>query len=112
MATRAKTIGSAATSGLRFVVVGRGETRGRRPHLIRLREGLVRELREVADGQMYMLIEVAVGRFIQELKARPPGIEVIQAGELEPGPADEHLLDQRDAKAAKKAAAAKKATKA
>jgi hypothetical protein len=107
--TKAKAIGKATASGLRLVVVGQGETRGRRPHLVRLREGLVAELREVADGQMYLLVEVALRRFIDELKKRPAGIEVIQVSELEPGPADEHMLGQRLAKVAKKRTAAAKA---
>ena len=68
----------------------------------------MQELKTVADGQMYLLVEVAVRRFIDELKARDPGIEVIQVHELEPGPSDEHLLDQRKAKTARTASSAKK----
>ena len=68
----------------------------------------MQELKTVADGQMYLLVEVAVRRFIDTLKAREPGIEVIQVHELEPGPSDEHLLDQRKAKSARTASSAKK----
>lgn len=67
------------------------------------------ELKTVADGQLYLIVEVALQRFIEDLKAREPGIEVIQVSQLEPGPEDEHLLDQRAAQA-KKATAAKKKT--
>lgn len=105
MATAKKSTAT-ATTGLRLVVSGQGETRGRRPHLLRLREGLIQELNAISDGQLYLRVEVAITRLIAELKARPPGIEVLTAAQLEPGPADEHLLEQRQ----RRAAAAKKAT--
>ena len=107
-----KAIGKAATSGLRAVVVGQSETRGRRPHLLRLREALIQELNEVSDGQLYLRVEVAIAHWIKALRECPAGIEVITAGQLEPGPKDEHLLDQRKAKAKREAlTAAKKVTK-
>lgn len=114
MATIHKALNKASQTGLRLVVVGQGETRGRRPHLVRLRESLISELKVVADGQMYLLLEVALRRFIDELRARPEGLEVIRAVELEAGPEDDILLDQHDAKIVKKRApvrrtAAKKA---
>jgi hypothetical protein len=88
-------------SALRLVVVGRGETRGRRAHLIRIRESLLQELYTVADGQVYLLIEIALRRLIDELKARPAGIEAIQVQELLPSASDEYLLDQLAAKTAR-----------
>lgn len=85
----------AAEQGLRLVVVGRGETRGRRPHLLRLRESLYQELKEVADGQTYLLIEIAMRRLIDDLKGRPVNpVEVIQAQELDASQEDERLLER------------------
>jgi hypothetical protein len=107
----AKTIAQATNRGLRLVVSGQGETRGRRPHLLRLRESLIQELNEVSDGQLYLRVEIAIRRLIDDLRTRPPGIEVLTSTQLEPGPKDEHLLDQRAAKAKKAAALAKKSTK-
>lgn len=92
---------SVVEQGLRLVVVGRGETRGRRPHLLRLRESLYQELKEVADGQTYLLVEVALRRMIDELKARPVNpVEIIQAKDLDASQLDEHLLDQFSSPAA------------
>ena len=100
--------GSIASSpGLRLVVIGHGVTRGRRAHLLRLRESLMRDLKIVADGQVYLLIEIALQRLIDDLKARPSGIEVVQVSELEPTSDDDMLLDQRRAKNARAARAVK-----
>ena len=110
MATLHKALNKASQSGLKLVVVGQGDTKGRRPHLLRLRESIVQELKVVADGQMYFLVEVALQRFIDELKARPDGLEVIRAAELEADSSDLHLLDQHATKMVKKRAPAKKAT--
>ena len=113
MATSAgKTVGKAANSGLRLVVVGTGETRGRRPHLLRLRESLISELKGVADGQTYFLVEIALRRLIDDLKSRPAGIEVIQAAELEPSADDEALIAQRVKRRETAKAAEKKGPKA
>lgn len=106
-------MGKAANSGLKLVIVGTGQTRGRRAHLHRLRESLVQELKTVADGQLYMIIELALRRLIDELKARPPGIEVIQVAELEPTQKDVEMVSQRARhRAAGKAAEKKGPTKA
>ena len=108
MATSHKALDQASQSGLRLVVVGQGETRGRRPHLLRLRESIVHDLKIVADGQMYLLVEVALQRFIDELKARPDGLEVIRSSELEASSDDDYMMDQHAAKMTKKRAPAKK----
>jgi hypothetical protein len=100
MSTKKKT-GTDAEKGLRLVVVGRGETRGRRPHLLRLRESLYQELKEVADGQTYLLIEIAMRRLIDDLKSRPVNpVEIIQAQDLDASQLDEHLLEQFSSPAA------------
>lgn len=101
MATKKKAGADEAEKGLRLVVVGRGETRGRRPHLLRLRESLYQELKEVADGQTYLLIEIAMRRLIDDLKSRPVNpVEIIQAQDLDATQLDEHLLDQFSSPAA------------
>lgn len=98
MATKKK---SEDEKGLRLVVVGRGETRGRRPHLLRLRESLYQELKTVADGQTYLLVEIALQRLIDDLKSRPVNpVEIIQAQTLDASQEDEHLLDQFSSPAA------------
>lgn len=101
MATKKKVSADEAEKGLRLVVVGRGETRGRRPHLLRLRESLYQELKEVADGQTYLLVEIALRRLIDDLKSRPVNpVEIIQAQELDASQEDERLLDQFSSPAA------------
>lgn len=100
MPTKKKT-STDTEKGLRLVVVGRGETRGRRPHLLRLRESLYQELKEVADGQTYLLIEIAMRRLIDDLKSRPVNpVEIIQAQDLDASQLDEHLLEQFSSPAA------------
>ena len=111
MATIHKALDKASQSGLRLVVVGQGETRGRRPHLLRLRESLVQELKIVADGQMYLLVEVALRRFIDGLKLQPDGLEVIRSSELESSSDDDYMMDQHAAKMTKKRPPAKKTPK-
>lgn len=101
MATKKKSGAGTDEQGLRLVVVGRGETRGRRPHLLRLRESLYQELKTVADGQTYLLIEIAMRRLINELKARPVSpVEIVQAQDLDATQLDEHLLEQFSSPAA------------
>ncbi|MGJ7467483.1 MULTISPECIES: hypothetical protein [Comamonas] len=79
--------------GLRIVIVGRGETRGRRPHLLRLRESVYQELKQYADGQTYLLVELALRKMIDELKRRPISeVEIIQAHDFDATPEDIRLL--------------------
>lgn len=104
---------SATESGLRMVVVGQGTTRGRRPHLIRLRQSLLEEVKVVAGGsQLYLVIEIALRRLIDDLNARPPGIEVIQVETLDPTPLDDAMLDQHEALMRKQNAKPKRVKKA
>lgn len=90
----AKFIARTAASGLRLVVSGGGETRGRRAHLLRLRESVVKDLLEVADGPMYMLVELALMDYVERLRAEPPGIRVISSEDLAPTQEDVTLLAQ------------------
>jgi hypothetical protein len=104
-----------ASPTLKLVIVGQGETRGRRPHLVRLRESLVQELKTYVDGQFYLVIELALQRLIDDLKQKEGGVEVIQVAEMSPDKADEHLMDQYEAQKqkrnSKKAVVAKKQQK-
>lgn len=46
---------------------------------------------------MYLLVEVALRRFIDDLQSKPKGggVEIVQySPALAPGPEDDHLLDQ------------------
>lgn len=65
---------------LRVVITGRASAAGRTPTLVRLDDALLKELRELADGPIYMLCDIALRKYIAELKARPPeqGLEVIR----------------------------------
>lgn len=80
--------------GLRLIVIGRGETRGRRPHLVRIRESLYKELNEVAGGQFYLLVETALRRMIDDLKTRPISpVEIIKAETMDASREDERLVE-------------------
>lgn len=75
-----------APSTLKLVVYGQGTTEHRGPTLMRLSERLREELAEVAQGQLYLVVEVALRRLIDDLKARPPGIEAISAEDIVASP--------------------------
>ena len=60
---------------------------------------------------MYLLVEVALRHFINELKLRPDGLEVIRSSELEARPDDDYMMDQHTAKMTKKRAPVKKTAK-
>lgn len=106
--TLAKAIGS---TSLKLVVTGSGRTAGRRAHLIRLRESLLNDLKIHASGQLYLLIEVALQRLIEELKEQK-GIAIIQVeDELGVTQKDVEDLEQHEAKMRKKDASEKAAKK-
>ena len=69
-------------STLRLVVFGQGTTENRGATLMRLSDRLREELGEVAQGQLYLIVEIALRRLIDELKARPAGIEAISAEDI------------------------------
>jgi hypothetical protein len=76
------------TNTLRLVVYGQGSTENRGATLLRMSDRLREELAEVAQGQLYLLIEVAVREMIDRLKAAPAGnIRVIDAAEIVAEPA-------------------------
>lgn len=72
------------TANLKLIVIGQGQTAGRTPSLIRIRPHILKELRQHADGQMYLLIEIALQRLTAELAARAPGtpVEVVRAEDM------------------------------
>lgn len=85
--TVAKALQSSPTT-LRLVVFGQGSTENRTATLLRFSEGLREELNEVAQGQFYLLIEYAVRKLIEDLKAMPPGqVLAINAADLQAEPA-------------------------
>lgn len=88
----------------RLIIHGRGETRGRRGHMLRLREGLYDELRSLAAGQTYLIVEVALQRLINDLKAMPSPVEIqmIRAEDISANRTDEIALCLYDAKMASK----------
>ncbi len=84
MATKKPTL----TSALKLVIYGQGATENRGATLLRMSDRLREELAEVAQGPLYLLIEVAIRRMIDELKARPPGnVQVIDAADIVAEPA-------------------------
>lgn len=103
----------AAPSSLKLVIYGQGSTENRGATLLRVSDRLREELAEVAQGQLYLVIEYALRRLIDDLKAAPPGqITAISAADLVAEPALAASGAPRRAPRAKKEPAAKKAPKA
>jgi hypothetical protein len=70
----------------KLLIVGAGKLMDRRATLLRIRDDLTNELKEVAVGPLYLLIDIALQNLIHELKNRPTGsIEVIQGEDLDHG---------------------------
>jgi len=70
----------------KLLIVGAGQLVDRRATLLRIRDDLTQELKEVAVGPLYLLIDVALQALIHDLRGRPDGaIEVIQGPELDHG---------------------------
>jgi hypothetical protein len=70
----------------KLLIVGSGQLTDRRATLLRIRTDLTDEIKQHAVGPLYLLIDVALQRLIEDLKTRPPGsIEVIQAQDLDHG---------------------------
>ena len=74
-----------STSDLKLVVIGRGQTAGRTPNLVRLRPAVIKNLRQYADGPIYLLIEIALEKLAEQLAARPAGskLEIVRAEEMD-----------------------------
>lgn len=91
-------------TSLRLVVYGQGTTDNRSPTLLRMSDRIREELGEVAQGQLYLVIEHALRRLIDDLKALPPGqMTVINAADMTAEPAKNKTL-KRATRAGKKTA--------
>lgn len=65
------------------VITGRGRTEGRSSHLIRLRPEIVKEIKCLVDGPLYLTIELALRHYAKELRTRQVGsVEMIKAADL------------------------------
>jgi hypothetical protein len=70
----------------KLLVVGSGQLADRRATLLRIRDDLTQELKELAVGPLYLMIDIALQALIHDLRTRPQGaIEVIRAEELNSG---------------------------
>lgn len=73
---------TAGETSLKLIIAGRGQAAGRVPTLVRLRPEITENLKQVADGPLYLLIEMALQHWVQHLKDQPPGLQVVQAADL------------------------------
>lgn len=65
------------------VITGRGKTAGRVSTLVRLRPEVVKEIKSLVDGPLYLTIELALRHYAKDLRARNPGsVEMIKASDL------------------------------
>jgi hypothetical protein len=67
----------------RLVILGRGQLHGRKLHAIRVKPELLDRLRSLASGPDYLLVEMAIAAFCDDLERRPAtDMRVIRAEEL------------------------------
>ena len=71
----------ASSSTKKLIIFGHGETEGRKLQGLRIRESLLSRLAEVAGGPLYLLVEIALENFIEELH-KSKGMQVIDATSL------------------------------
>ena len=65
------------------VITGRGQTKGRVPTLVRLRPDVVKEIKSLVDGPLYLTIELALRHYASELRTRKAGsVDMIKAADL------------------------------
>ena len=104
MASVVKSIGQ---PGLRVVIVGQGQTKGRRSHLLRIRETLFNDLKSLADGPLYLLVEQAIQAYVDDLKSRSAStVTIIQTVTIDSTSEDLLALEKYESKAKKAAAKA------
>ena len=65
----------------KLIITGRGQLNGRAMHAMRLQPELIERLKEVANGPVYLLVQVALEKMIAELE-KSEGIQVIKAEDL------------------------------
>jgi hypothetical protein len=66
----------------RLMIIGRGQLQGRAMHALRLRPELVENVKKVAAGPMYLIVEVALRRLIEDLAERQEPL-MIRAEDLD-----------------------------
>jgi hypothetical protein len=65
------------------VITGRGRTEGRVSTLVRLRPEVVKEIKSLVDGPLYLTIELALRHYARDLRTRKLGsVEMIKASDL------------------------------
>lgn len=81
--------------GPRLVVLGQGSFAGRVSTLIKVRPTLLERLGELAAGQQYLLVDVALQALIDHLEKRDPAdVLVVKAANLAATDADHELVRQ------------------
>ena len=104
MATVKKSIGH---PGLRVVIIGQGRTKGRRSHLLRIRETLYNDLKAIADGPFYLVVEQAIQAYVRELRSRSEEtVTIVLADNIDSTQEDFIALEKYEAKAKKASAEA------
>ena len=87
-----------APQGKRLVVLGQGSYSGRASSMLRMRPTLMKRLGELAVGQQYLLIDVALQTLIRDLETRDPAdVLVVRATSLA-ATEEDHQLIQADKK--------------
>lgn len=66
----------------KLLIIGRGQLEGRAMHALRLKPELMEEVKNVAVGPMYLIVEVALRRLIEDLSERQDPL-MIRAEDLE-----------------------------
>jgi hypothetical protein len=66
------------------VITGRGTTVGRVANLLRLRPKVVKDIKSLVDGPLYLTVELALEHYAEHLRSRPQGsVEMVKAESLE-----------------------------
>jgi hypothetical protein len=66
----------------KLMIIGRGQLQGRAMHALRLRPELVENVKKVMAGPMYLIVEVALRRLIEDLAERQEPL-MIRAEDLD-----------------------------
>ncbi len=79
----------------RLVVLNSSTSEGRMRQMLRLRPTLVKRVRELTVGPMYIIIEVALQKMCEDLEALEPGtLRTVDAATMDPTPEDAEAFDQ------------------
>lgn len=79
----------------RLVVLNSSTSDGRMRQMLRLRPSLVKRVRELTVGPIYIIIEVALEKLCQELEALEPGtLRTVDAATMDPTPEDAEAFDE------------------